>query len=156
MKFCNTLRILVLIVFVIQSCNNDEMSVDVDYHCRTSYQIKNQTDKTIKVIRVYGKAIEDGKYRDLYETVYISSDERKEVFSSGEMCGENTTIHEFDGEILPILLNNLSVDVYAENQHINENILIKENWAFSAEKYYNATYILVITDELIESVGYNE
>ena len=156
MKFCNALKILVLIVFVMQSCNKDEMSADIDYYSRTSYQIKNLTDKTITVVRVYGQAIEDGKYRDLYNTVYISPDEKKEIFSSGEMCGENTTIHEFEGQILPILYDNISVDVYAENKQINEHILCKENWVFSAEKYYNATYLLVITDDLIKSVGYNE
>lgn len=44
--------------------------------------------------------------------------------------------------------------LYVGDKQINEDLLSKENWNFAAEEYYKATYLLIITDELIESIGY--
>ncbi len=70
------------------------------------------------------------------------------------MCDENTMITEGEYEKLP--LHFADSRIYADDREINEEILDKKNWTFSATEYYRATYLLVITDALIESVGYVE
>lgn len=146
------------IIFILQGCNdnNGDFIITSDYGCYTSYQIENKSDNPITIIRVYGY-IANGDGRDeLSNTISISPGEKKEVYRDGEMCGENTAITEWEGEKLPIILQNISVNVYADNRLLNKSLLSKNNWVFSAEKYYHATYYLVLTDALIERVRYVE
>ena len=59
--------------FVLQSCNDNEMSVDIiDYGRETSYQIGNQTDKVLTIVRVYGYITTGDKTNELSETISIA------------------------------------------------------------------------------------
>lgn len=147
---------LLLFTYVFQSCNNDKKStvVEVDYASETSYKIENQSDKLITIVRVYGHSANAEVFS---ETLSIASGMKKEIYSEREICGENTIVTEFEGETLPILLNNDSVEIYVDGLLINEDLLKnKDNWSFTADGYYYATYLLVLTDELIEMVGYSK
>ncbi len=141
MKRIISLIFTTLILFAIQGCNRH--SAEIDYLCVTNYQIENKTDEVITV-----KMTRRG-------TTVIPTGEKKDIYLDAEMCGKNSMIPEFEGEKIYFLYS-YATDVYADDRQISEKILDKKNWTFSATEYYHATYLLVITDALIESVGYVE
>lgn len=143
--------IAIFFLFITQGCDNNETSVLVDYGCKTSFQIKNQTDKTIKIVRVF--ASEENKTKEWSETTVIAPGIKKEIYMHLEMCGKNTAITESKDKMLPIALDNIST-LHVDDKQLNINVLNKDNWNFSAEKYYKATYLLILDDELITNYGY--
>lgn len=143
---------VLILSFILSGCDKDiPMREIVDYRCTTDYLIENKSDKTITVIIVNGY-MEDS---EISQRMVILPGKKKKIYMESEMCGVNTVVNEFEGEILPIVLNNVSVNVYADNLLIKKNLLDKNNWIFTAEKYYKATYLLLLTNDLIESVGYD-
>lgn len=143
---------VLILSFILPGCDKDtSMREIVDYRCTTDYLIENKSDKTITVIIVNGY-MEDS---EISQRMVILPGKKKKIYMESEMCGVNTVVNEFEGEILPIVLNNVSVNVYADNLLIKKNLLDKSNWIFTAEKYYKATYLLLLTNDLIESVGYD-
>lgn len=145
------LSLLLLTACSLQGCNDNKPAVIVEYIATTYYNVDNRSDKTLKFVIVYSR-LDNGT--DLSRTVSILPGELKEIGYTSEMCGENYMIREYPGDVLPFMQMVAYVEMLADDIQVNGQILDKENWVFTAEEYYTAEYLLVVTNESIESAGY--
>ncbi len=141
---------MTFILSAIQGC--ERHSALVDYECVTIYQIENQTDMAVTLRLFYSNGV---PYRHPYGKTSIAPGEKKEIFLYATMCGKNAIITE-ESDLGKRVFTYLLKEAYADDRQIKEDLFNEENWTFSATEYYRATYLLVITDALIESVGYVE
>ncbi len=124
----------------LQSC----ITTLVDYGCDVYYKVENLTGQHIYITHGKNKVIP------------IAPDKTEKVWDEFGLCGEKTKITDNREEgRWPEAIGNMNV--YTEGgKQVNGDLLKKENWAFMPEEYYSATYLLSITDAMIESAGYVE
>lgn len=125
---------------LLHSCK-DKPPIEGEHECRISYQVDNLTGKNITL------SYNDGAEKE----VSVAPGEKKEFFEYRGECGKNYMVPEgFFG-----MITDLSTEVYADGRQVDESITSdKKYWTFSAPEYYVATFLLTLTDAMLESIGY--
>lgn len=116
-------------------CDGD---VIVDYGCELIFEVENKTEFDI-VFMLYEK-----------EEAVIKSGKKEVIRSDFGLCGKNTIITDqfVPGELMFGSVCKLLLD----GEPLPDAIWKRDYWIFSAKEYYDASYTLTVTNELIESL----
>lgn len=109
-----------------------------DYRFAVSYNIINDTDAKIVLVKGTSETIMPGEEVTIHE--------------GGGMCSKNyEPTQDYPEDHL--LLNNVELKLKVNGQTVSREIWMVKYWDFASE-IYHATYTLTVTDELIKSIGF--
>ncbi len=114
-----------------------------DYECDTYFEIVNQTGADI--------VIEIGRKENIYKSTLIITGEEQTIYEFSTLCGKNEIADDYFHEEENI--QNLYMKVNGTS--IPNAIWKRKYWGFTSVPY-ETFFKLILTDELIESVGFVE
>lgn len=123
-----------------------------DYGETFTFSVNNNSSKTI--------VIETLLFYDSFystDTIHVikEGESKKIAYEKGGISGYREypeSIYK-DGDIIP--RPDYKFDIYVDSILIPE-LKLYEYWTYKTEKYYNGTYELVVTDELLEKISQKE
>jgi hypothetical protein len=119
---------------------------DVDYGCNRDFYIANNTDVSVTVIKNTGREY------------IISPNDELRISSRGGECGKRKPPLEDqypDEEMIMQLSHSIpfTIQIKIGDEIIIPDIIMKRKyWNFTTQGNYDATYTLIITDELVEEL----